>query len=527
MKAKLLSLLLLISSQVLAQSNSLISIGSDEGLTIAKDAFVHADGLTISPTEDFSLTNTTLSRASNSTAKLSNQASRVYQFSKATPNFTGTLNFNYLDSELGSLTEKNLQLVIHDANKWYRQASNNNLNENFLNAGITNLGLSEISSFVFMPNLVIPLNSIVENSSLGTKISQLIGTDEDLANELFTYELVNGQGSSDNGRFTISGDELQTNSTVDYESKMAYSVRLRVTDQYNRSNEKVLLVSVKDINEAPTALAISKSNLYESNYVNQIVGLLGSTDQDEADSHTYSLVSGAGSTDNAAFNIVDNQIRASQVYAFDSKNNYSVRVRTTDRDGLSFDRVIPITISALPKLTGTGNLMATKIQVGASSNPKISKGFVSNLFVSGADIVSYTWLGSTNTLNSGAISNPIAQPAQTTTYSVLVTNSAGSSVTLSITVEVVEDFNITANNLLTANGDGENDVWTIGNLNSYPDNKVMILDRSGRVVYSKSNYENNWNGLYNGSDLPEDTYYYVITLNSGANVKKGFITIVK
>jgi gliding motility-associated-like protein len=112
-------------------------------------------------------------------------------------------------------------------------------------------------------------------------------------------------------------------------------------------------------------------------------------------------------------------------------------------------------------------------------------------------------------------------------YSVLVTNSYGSSVTLSITVEVMEDYNVTANNLITPNGDGENDVWIVENLDSYPDNKLLILDRSGKIIYSKTNYDNNWNGLYNGFMLPEDTYYYVFTFNSGSIVKKGFVSLVK
>jgi gliding motility-associated-like protein len=527
MKSKLFLILILISFKAFSQTSPILYVGSEEGLSINSNAIFHADGLTIAPSENLELKNTLLSRSSNSIAPLSNQASRVYQFSNPTSNFTGSLTFNYLDSEVGTLEEKDLQLVVHNTSQWYRQNTSVDVRNNTMNSTFGNLALGEISSFVFKPSLILASSSITENSPLGTKIIDLFGTDQNLGGEELTYALVSGSGSADNNKFYIVNNELKSNSEINYENKKVYSVRIRVTDKYNRSDEKILSIAVRDLNEAPTALAISKANLFEANFINQIVGLLGSTDQDEADSHSYSLVSGTGSTDNAAFNISGNQIRASQVYAFDSKKDYTIRVKTTDKAGLSFERIIPISISELPTLTGTGNVLASKVQVAASTNPKISKGFSSNLFVSGSDLVGYTWNSPTTGLNSSNISNPIAEPNQTTMYSVLVTNAYGSSVTLSITVEVMEDYNVTANNLITPNGDGENDLWTVENLKSYPDNKLTILDRSGKVIYTKTNYENNWDGLFNGVMLPEDTYYYVFSFNSGAVVKKGFITLLK
>jgi gliding motility-associated-like protein len=274
-------------------------------------------------------------------------------------------------------------------------------------------------------------------------------------------------------------------------------------------------------------MTITKSNLYESNTINQVVGALSTSDQDAGDSHTYSLVSGTGSTDNAAFNVSGNQIRASQVFSFATKSSYSIRVRTTDKGGLSFEKVYTVSISQLPTLTGTGNEYGTQIQAVASATPKISKGLTSKLNVSGIDMASYTWSPSAS-LSSASIYNPIAQPSQTQSYSVTVTNVYGSSTTLSITVEVMEDWNIIPNNILTPNGDGQNDTWVVDNLISYPNNQVMIFDRSSRAIYRKTGYANDWDGYINGSPLPADTYYYILTLDSsGKKVsKKGFITIM-
>jgi gliding motility-associated-like protein len=165
----------------------------------------------------------------------------------------------------------------------------------------------------------------------------------------------------------------------------------------------------------------------------------------------------------------------------------------------------------------------------ASTTPKISKGFTSKLILSGSDIVSYDWSPSAS-LSPANTYNPVAKPSQTQSYSVTVTNVYGSTTTLSITVEVMEDVVITANNILTPNGDGENDNWTIENLSSYPNNQLIIVDRSKRVIYRKTGYANDWNGLYNGSALPPDTYYYILIFDSASGKKvskKGFITINK
>jgi gliding motility-associated-like protein len=84
-------------------------------------------------------------------------------------------------------------------------------------------------------------------------------------------------------------------------------------------------------------------------------------------------------------------------------------------------------------------------------------------------------------------------------------------------------------NILTPNDDGINDYWVIKNIDLYPNNAVRIFDRDGRMVYSKLGYDNSWNGMFNGFPLPEDTYYYVLYLdsNKGKETLKGYISLVR
>lgn len=84
-----------------------------------------------------------------------------------------------------------------------------------------------------------------------------------------------------------------------------------------------------------------------------------------------------------------------------------------------------------------------------------------------------------------------------------------------------------ASNMITPNGDGKNDVWVVKNLEDFPVNELSVYNREGKLVYSKVGYDNSWDGTYNGMALIEDTYYYVLTIDSGKKVLKGFVSLVR
>jgi gliding motility-associated-like protein len=86
---------------------------------------------------------------------------------------------------------------------------------------------------------------------------------------------------------------------------------------------------------------------------------------------------------------------------------------------------------------------------------------------------------------------------------------------------------IVATNILSPNGDGKNDFWEIKDIQLYPNNKVTVYDRAGRIVYSKSGYSNEWDGSFRGAPLNNDTYYYLIDLDDKLPSLKGFITMIR
>lgn len=95
----------------------------------------------------------------------------------------------------------------------------------------------------------------------------------------------------------------------------------------------------------PTNITLSAATLAENNAPGALVGLLTATDPDEGEPLSISLVSGTGSTDNAAFVIEDNELRLLGTANFEVKNSYAIRARATDAGGLFFEKNFTITIT--------------------------------------------------------------------------------------------------------------------------------------------------------------------------------------
>ena len=68
------------------------------------------------------------------------------------------------------------------------------------------------------------------------------------------------------------------------------------------------------------------------------------------------------------------------------------------------------------------------------------------------------------------------------------------------------------------NGDGTNDTWQVKEIDRYPNSHVWIYTRSGKLVFESQPYRNNWAGQYEGTNLPEGSYYYRIDLDGNGSV---------
>lgn len=86
---------------------------------------------------------------------------------------------------------------------------------------------------------------------------------------------------------------------------------------------------------------------------------------------------------------------------------------------------------------------------------------------------------------------------------------------------------VTIPKAFTPNGDGINDVWRIRNYEVYPSMQVEVYNRWGRTIFTSVGYNEPWDGRFSGSDMPSDTYYYVVDLNNGDPPFNGSLTLVR
>ena len=171
--------------------------------------------------------------------------------------------------------------------------------------------------------IALSANAINENVTGNSTVGALSTTDPDLGNT-FAYTLVAGTGSTDNASFNISGSNLCITNSPDFETKSSYSIRVRTTDQGSLIYEKVFAITINNVNEAPTDVALSTSAINENVAGNSAVGTLSATDPDAGNTFAYTLVAGTGSTDNASFNISGSNLRIANSPDFETKNSYSV-----------------------------------------------------------------------------------------------------------------------------------------------------------------------------------------------------------
>lgn len=78
------------------------------------------------------------------------------------------------------------------------------------------------------PTVGLSSTTVAEKSRAGTVVGRL-STPHGYTNEKYTYKLVPGAGSRDNGAFKIVGDELRTRFPLNYNARKSYSIRVQST----------------------------------------------------------------------------------------------------------------------------------------------------------------------------------------------------------------------------------------------------------------------------------------------------------
>ncbi len=97
----------------------------------------------------------------------------------------------------------------------------------------------------------------------------------------------------------------------------------------------------------------------------------------------------------------------------------------------------------------------------------------------------------------------------------------------------IENDGVVVHQGVSPNGDGINDVLTIDGITAYPDNRLMIIDRNGMLVFLATGYDNgskafDGHSSINGKMQVPGTYFYSLDyVADGQNKHKTGYIILK
>ena len=120
------------------------------------------------------------------------------------------------------------------------------------------------------------------------------------------------------------------------------------------------------------------------------------------------------------------------------------------------------------------------------------------------------------------------RPVKSQQYTVAALDSADCLWRDTVLVSVVDPPVVRIPNVITPNGDGENDVWDLIEVPNLEEFDIEIYDRPGELVYRTSNYLNDWKAEDSvGKELLPGIYFYYMKNRSTLLEYRGFIQVIR
>ena len=422
-----------------------------------------------------------------------------------------------VEADVSVFTENNLDLLT---TYYYKvraiSASGNSIYSSIVEA-----------TTIYDENLPLPAGSLIATPLSETEVA--LSWTDNAYNET-GYDI---ERSPDGENFTVlvSVGENVTSYT-DNEAKVAtvYYYRVRPFNDYSLGSDQevpytsVVQVTTLGANQAPTMAELTDQS--SCNYTDtQTIPLEGLTPGPEAGQQLILAVT----TDNGS---LFSNLSASEVKEGKGDITYklnegivgeaNVTVTVTDDGGTlnggtdSFSRVFKVTAYEL-------GIEVTK----SYTTEKVPRGDMITLTVTGDGDYDYLWQEGPGILSGLDDETITVKPNQNHVYVVTASTPEGCAKDATSVVQMEgSPYLIESSNILTPNGDTKNDTWVVWNINTYPGNHVKVYDLEGRVVFDREDYDNNWDGTFQGSTLSSGTYYYIINLGSGIPIVKGTLTIL-
>jgi gliding motility-associated-like protein len=355
-------------------------------------------------------------------------------------------------------------------------------------------------------------NNLDENLAVKTIIGDFTVIKENRT--VFALSLVEGDGGEDNASFELSGSVLKSKSMFDFETKIAYRIRVKGENILGDILFATFVINVNDINDSPILITLSNNEIAENLKEGTLVGTFTTKDQDN-DLQKYSfLIKGE---DYKYFEISGNSLLLKQSLDYEKQNSFQFDVISNDGRGgevlqkivcnvtdvnekpIIFkegnDKLLTLSISELD-LKGTilGKVIVTDQDIANKVTFKIVSDEILPFVIDNEGVISCVGLVD-------------YEKKSRYTFQVVVTDNGTPQLSDITTVEVdvvdeIESF-LAFNNFVSPNKDGINDVLKIENINLYKEYNLSIYNVRGQLVYSVVNYQNDWSG----EGLSQGEYY--------------------
>jgi large repetitive protein len=189
---------------------------------------------------------------------------------------------------------------------------------------------------------------------------------------------------------------------------------------------------------------------------------------------------------------------------------------------------LTVTSPSCGSKTDEVTVSAHSVTANAGNDTTIKRGTTITLHASPFDSsYTYWWGSACGQLSYPLTANPDVYGSVSCTYTLSIVDNHGCISYDTVRVTVEPSTELVFYNTFSPNGDGENDLWFIGNIELYPDNRLDIYNRYGQLLFHKVGYTNEWDGKYFGAELPDGTYYFILDTNADAGKFKGSITIIR
>ena len=280
-------------------------------------------------------------------------------------------------------------------------------------------------------------STTVEENAVGIEIGVLSTSDPD-AGDTFVYSLSGNDADS----FEVVDSSLKFKQSVsaDFENKTSYGFTLTTTDSGGLSTTRDITINVSDVNEIPTDINLTSTEITE-NSAGLEIGVLRTSDPDAGDTFSYTL----SGDDAESFEVVGSSLKFKETATpnFENKSSYLINIKATDSGSLSFDESFTITLTDIneaPNSISLSNLLIDGGVDGVIVDTILvadeDAGDSYTLQLSGADAENFEIVDGQLKLKSGLSAEWLTKSYYQLT--VQATDAAGSAFSQPITVKVVE-----------------------------------------------------------------------------------------